>query len=263
MPPVYDRSDFGVENLKDCTACGEPIRESATRCKYCQADQKSATCRACGEMISETATRCRHCQADQAPWRRWANWAVPVLSLGVAILALLPEIVPRIADAVRPAQEFIIFRTAGSKDGQLQLTFENLGSAHGMVGNDLICDVRPFTGAPEADAATEPVARLRFERGVEEIVPLDGLTYIRFDRQFVWVPEGLPDVSENALPSPRDVHRWLVERFSSATFRLDCALQAHNLSTARAGMGASTEGQAARSLPILLAFDEKGRVARG
>lgn len=100
--------------------------------------ENSCTCSACGESLKVGAWKCSKCQTAQ-DWRYYLNFSVPILSLCVALVAVIPDIYPTIAGVFDPAKVDVSAQYDENLH-ELELEFSNSGSAATFISPDFKCE---------------------------------------------------------------------------------------------------------------------------
>ena len=108
--------------------------------------ETSPKCKACGEDIVVGAWKCSSCQTAQ-DWRQYLNFSVPVLSLCVALLAVIPDFYPTIAGYFYPAKIYVS-ADYDHEFHEIDLEFSNSGSASTFIPEDFECKSPGTTEKP-------------------------------------------------------------------------------------------------------------------
>lgn len=96
-------------------------------------------CGACKTPIKDTATRCKHCGADQG-WRRMSNGLVPVLSLCVAGISVTPLVAERVNLLRNPPKSDVVIAglDLDLADG-VNFLLVNLGEKSALLPSEVWC----------------------------------------------------------------------------------------------------------------------------
>lgn len=123
-------------------------------------------CSACGLSRPKSGWRCPHCQTAHG-WHALVDFTIPVLSLIVAIVALLPTAIPPIRNILMPpkANVYVNAEYVNGR-GELLFTFVNTGEADAIISSLFDCEYRNdesradfFSRAPVVVPAKSSVSR--------------------------------------------------------------------------------------------------------
>jgi hypothetical protein len=95
------RFDSGDDTTVLCSVCREEIPPGALVCKTCKSAQDWTSCSMCREVIPKGALICRSCKNFQ-DWRRHFGLSSTILSLLVALVAVLNTTIPVLINAGKP-----------------------------------------------------------------------------------------------------------------------------------------------------------------
>ena len=90
------------------------------------------SCRDCAEPINEKAKKCIHCSSYQ-DWRAYFSFSATVLSMLVALVAVLTAAIPVAKDALTPKNSHLIFAYQGSRATTIAILASNQGARPGSV----------------------------------------------------------------------------------------------------------------------------------
>jgi hypothetical protein len=90
------------------------------------------SCKVCGEDIRAAAQKCTHCDSFQ-DWRRNLTFGSTVLSLLVALVAVLTAAVPVIKSAITPTNSDLLFSYQGNTRALIGVLATNRGARPGSV----------------------------------------------------------------------------------------------------------------------------------
>jgi hypothetical protein len=130
-------------------------------------------CVVCGEPINVAATKCIHCQSEQGHWIRRLGMSTSVLSLLVALVAVLGFAIPVVQKALSHDDSDLVFAYQRTdKDGFISVLASNLGTRPGSIvngsvivrggqpSNPLAARVRLYAFPPARRPGTPPAAVL-------------------------------------------------------------------------------------------------------
>lgn len=102
-------------------------------------DKTTLQCSACGLARPAAGWRCPNCQTAHG-WHSLVDFSIPVLSLLVAMVALVPITAPAISDFIWPP-ESDIYIDADYIDGkgELLFTFYNIGEKSAIIPSKFFC----------------------------------------------------------------------------------------------------------------------------
>jgi len=116
-------------------------------------------CRWCAEPIARRAVVCQHCGHDQNPWLRYSPFAISLVSLAVALAALLYPVLVDRAEARRVAEARQVTRLGvegaieAENDTHISVMIRNSGTVTAQIHTQMDC---VMTDVPQS-----PTMRLR------------------------------------------------------------------------------------------------------
>lgn len=90
-------------------------------------------CRVCAEPINKVAQKCIHCQSEQNRWRQRLGFSSTILSLLVALVAVLTAAVPVFKEALTPKNSSLSFSFVGATHQSIGVIASNSGTRPGAV----------------------------------------------------------------------------------------------------------------------------------
>lgn len=101
-------------------------------------------CRVCAEPINRLATKCIHCGSEQSVWRQRMGLSSTVLSLLVALIAVLTAAIPVIVNAITPDSSRLTLAITEATGSLIGIVVFNSGNRPGGVsGANLAGDTFP------------------------------------------------------------------------------------------------------------------------
>jgi predicted nucleic acid-binding Zn ribbon protein len=102
-------------------------------------------CKVCAEPINHDARKCIHCQSEQGKFRSRLGFSATVLSLLVALIAVLTSAIPAIVDVFTPKNSSLTVSVHGLTFERLAILVSNKGVRPGSVtgagirfGNEIV-----------------------------------------------------------------------------------------------------------------------------